>query len=870
MAIDFNEELLKYNQKLSIQESPKDDVDSQSLTDEERDALPIVMVKTPKENSSVEINVNSFEEGESEDPEDLILLDPKEEIEIEDAQIVSEKEEIEIEDAEIISEKENTTTDPATLAEELTSNGFYITEGGEFPVTFGDPRESIAEPFENVDYSNPRSNVGRFPKAKQSGDNYGGEGDNFNSIYQPVGSDIKDVGKIIARSTGFPANGEGFEDRYEKIKDNLINGIDIFDPNAKIENSMTSNDLTFFLYNMVPYVVGKAAALVGGVVDGVEAIADGIEQGGGNGTGAVIAQWGTIRNVLDNLHNLSYYNSGELLKSLGTNFYTLQILPFLKGVDVKIRRMSLFGGAAKSFTGLDAEENLKGGEETSLANFISNIANGIKDFFKGVADSISGQGEKQLPDNMGYLQAIHAKLQETRDELEEHILEINQKNLEGAKVWQYGTKFQRAKEPEGISGGSVDGLETNAVVSSTKEELRVPGSIEITRLLYRLRATRSAGQEYNEFLDNQQSLMNENGQPLEDALKRVKDETGNSWKDFAERITRSVSQVITNTGEVDPNIIGLSKNLGQSYLDAFENNYSDVEKLNESNEDIGRIINFEKLNEAKGKSQNSFNQFQQRIDSIKNFRTIHSIGYIIVYPTLGEGQAFKIPFQFNPTVEESGTTARYETQQLLHRQGNIYSYVGTEGQTVSLETEYLMTTDGSTDETTERTDTELGHDGSVTRNPAGPEDAWYSHWTPQTVQAIERALRSIALPQVSGTDNDLQFHRPPMVKVVFGSGRELPTPYDQDNLHPMLTYPISSGDTVKYYHRTYLVTKVHIQKDMAETPLYIDISKGDSRIVDTHGFKVSMELSEVDSNYVGILPNFGDYWNSFRGQVEQV
>jgi len=197
---------------------------------------------------------------------------------------------------------------------------------------------------------------------------------------------------------------------------------------------------------------------------------------------------------------------------------------------------------------------------------------------------------------------------------------------------------------------------------------------------------------------------------------------------------------------------------------------------------------------------------------------------------------------------------------MLHRQGSVFSYVQTEGETLTLETEYLMTSDGRTALTSDQL--KYVSDTGTPELGSGPEDTWYDTWTPEVIRAVERVMRSLVLPFANNNNGDSAFNKPPIVKIVMGKEFSDKDPASNNNLYPMLTYPIAdtSGKT-KFYHRTYVVSKVTINKDMEESPLYVD---DDGYLIDTHGFKLSLELTEIDYNYIGVLPDFGEYYNSYK------
>jgi len=248
-----------------------------------------------------------------------------------------------------------------------------------------------------------------------------------------------------------------------------------------------------------------------------------------------------------------------------------------------------------------------------------------------------------------------------------------------------------------------------------------------------------------------------------------------------------------------------------------------------------------------------------------------------------------IPFQFTPTISESGRAAKFEATSMLHRQGSIFSYVGSEHQTLTLETEFITLSNEDkklTYETVESfkaaekdtsavgkwlnknvVDTAFGSTVKDIVSAAStgvtelltikdiesdPEQSFYQFWTYSRIHAIELGLRALVLPKV---DDNGGVSRPPIIKIQMGG---------IDGLYSMLSYP--SGD--KNYLRTYVVTKVTITKDLKESPiLYLaNAENNKDGGIDTIGYKVSMELSELDSSIITDEPGptYSGYFNEIQ------
>jgi len=470
---------------------------------------------------------------------------------------------------------------------------------------------------------------------------------------------------------------------------------------------------------------------------------------------------------------------------------------------------------------------------------------------------------RNLPIDEGRMDAIKESSDTSRNDINEKIIAANSATtteLENMKVDAdseiYGDRAStiRGEQDEGFNGRFEYNEETQRTIKEDNEDIDYPEDI--------LANDPVSIKEDPSLAINDLMIKSADSEIYDDRTTDIINAQSNSMEELNEDIKIGNNQVLEKTAK--ENIRSLIRGLLSNVSD-FETEMRDSEKIESTGIDSTSTKEIIWGESAYTNLRQSITNYNTKYDFIKNFKQIWSIGYIIVYPTLedgGAGAAFKIPIQFNPLIQESGAAVRYESQQLLHRQGSLYSYVGTEAQTLTIETEYLMTTDGKDDDR-DRLDTELG--GDVTWSVYnGPQDAWYKAWSPTAIQSIESALRSIALPQMSGGgDTDIKFHRPPMIKIVFGKNANNPTSWDSDKLHPMLTYPVKSGDDTKYYHRTYLVSKVSIEKNVEETPLHLDEN---GNLLDTHGFKVSLELNEVDSNYIGIMPDFGDYYASYNAQ----
>ena len=244
-----------------------------------------------------------------------------------------------------------------------------------------------------------------------------------------------------------------------------------------------------------------------------------------------------------------------------------------------------------------------------------------------------------------------------------------------------------------------------------------------------------------------------------------------------------------------------------------------------------------------------------------------NLGALHVYPANpssenGIAAKYIIPFEFNPKITESGTSAKFETTSILSRTGDIYSYVKTDIPTITLNTKYQVLSENPDKR---KKITKVGDNGGV--------GSWMELFHLRTIQWIELALRGLTYPQTS--EEQGSFFRPPIVKIVFGndkgrkSGKASEGEKVERNLEPfnnMLKYPYSMNKETKMYHKTFIVSKVDIRKNWDVYPVIL--SEDNNNIIDLQGFDVSLNLMEIDPMYIGVLPSFKDYYSVFGGKRE--
>ena len=198
--------------------------------------------------------------------------------------------------------------------------------------------------------------------------------------------------------------------------------------------------------------------------------------------------------------------------------------------------------------------------------------------------------------------------------------------------------------------------------------------------------------------------------------------------------------------------------------------------------------------------------------------------------------------------------ANYTTSSFLSRIGSVKQYTGTESVSYSVETKYFVT--------------------SYPNDDGG--------YTMRNLQRIESLYKSLVYPSYVDKKsevpedkmNESYYTRPPIINIVIGTSSDNKTYPYIDNTEPSTTgaYDISSvvnnfftnvrtdkdGDT-KISFKDFIVTEVVVEKDYEKTPYYL--TKENKNPKDLMGFTVRLTITEIDPNYLGILPTFEDYAN---------
>ena len=222
---------------------------------------------------------------------------------------------------------------------------------------------------------------------------------------------------------------------------------------------------------------------------------------------------------------------------------------------------------------------------------------------------------------------------------------------------------------------------------------------------------------------------------------------------------------------------------------------------------------------------------------------IFQIGYIQIRKE-NEGIG-KIPFEFNPSIQETGITARYQSISILSRYGNLQAYTGSDSLSVNLDTEYFATAKDNND------------------SGAKELDGWMSGFTLVDLQRYELMYRSLVVPNYKeerySANQGFLYEKPPLIKIIIGEPNIINvsnTPYAN-----ILTYPFGEGNFRSY--RTFICTSVSINKNLNDRPLYLKEGEG-NYLVDSFAFRVNLNLIETTARHSDLLPSFDSYKKLFR------
>lgn len=218
----------------------------------------------------------------------------------------------------------------------------------------------------------------------------------------------------------------------------------------------------------------------------------------------------------------------------------------------------------------------------------------------------------------------------------------------------------------------------------------------------------------------------------------------------------------------------------------------------------------------------------------------------------GSLKQFLIPFQFNPVINDGGYEAKYQTEELMGRLLQVRSYIGTNSNTITLETKYLITT--------EKTEKTVDYYSNIN---------WMKNWDSKKLYEIENQYRKLVLPFIK-SDQGI-FVRPPIVRIKFGYNKE-----KHENVSTLFNYhdtegcfEVTSTLDEATSEKRYIVTNLQINPiDQNGFDYYIDYSPKSNNdgkygyLSYRRGFTVSLTLAETTKNFLDTVPNYYNYSKS--------
>lgn len=289
-----------------------------------------------------------------------------------------------------------------------------------------------------------------------------------------------------------------------------------------------------------------------------------------------------------------------------------------------------------------------------------------------------------------------------------------------------------------------------------------------------------------------------------------------------------------------------------------------------------------------GEGKTRFDVFSRVNSTFGNFAGLYVEPYNNIDKKL---EPFYIPFEFNPKITEGGLKANYTTQELMGRILSVRSYVGSDVDSLTLETDYIAT--------------------CVNKNLDGTENGikndywlngWMKNWDIADIQRTERLYRALVLPYIEGNN----FVRPPIVRIKMG---KLGDDSIIDTVGDLFKYPnvenkiqvTKSLDGKETREKRYIVTDVNISKisddwgmNYVNPVLYnsnIRIWKGteDVKVKSEDGkenysakdgftltnanaffrysFRVTLTLAETTKNFLDQIPSYSEYVNKVTNNL---
>ena len=216
---------------------------------------------------------------------------------------------------------------------------------------------------------------------------------------------------------------------------------------------------------------------------------------------------------------------------------------------------------------------------------------------------------------------------------------------------------------------------------------------------------------------------------------------------------------------------------------------------------------------------------------------------------------FLIPFQFNPVINDGGYEVKYQTEELMGRLLQIRSYIGTNSNTITLETKYLITA--------QNTEKIVDYYSSIN---------WMKNWNSKKLYEIENQYRKLVLPFIK-SDKGI-FVRPPIVRIQFGYNNEkndlmnVSTLFNYHNTDDCFEVTRTLDEATS--EKRYIVTNLQINPiDQNGFDYYIDYSKSSNShyLSYRRGFTVNLTLAETTKNFLDTVPNYYNYSKAVKDNV---
>ena len=267
--------------------------------------------------------------------------------------------------------------------------------------------------------------------------------------------------------------------------------------------------------------------------------------------------------------------------------------------------------------------------------------------------------------------------------------------------------------------------------------------------------------------------------------------------------------------------------------------------------------------------------------------TFRRIGCLYIEPFYSNGklECFDIPFEFNPSIVDGGQTAEYETDKIMGRLLSLRSYVGSNFETVTVESTYIATNKYNSKEA----DTSRSWD--IPKNKANWDDGgvndkwldgWMTDWTVEKLREVEMKYRSLTLPYIKNG----VFVRPPIIRIIMNAGNYgekegEPLKKGLEYVGDLFAYPAGMGNDKLDVTRVldgeddirikrYIATSVKIDPLENWQTSYATFSNATTEGNETgggyfrYGFKVTVVLAETTKNFLDIVPNYNEYYNAWH------